>query len=503
MLAQIGRLGGRVTRSAWSPSRGSAAQLLQLAMRPLLLAASLVITSIVVVALAATALGYDLFVITGGSMAPSVPAGSLVIAERVPPTSLAAGDVITFRRSSAPDSPVTHRVIRVTEGETGLEIWTKGDANNTADPEPLTDDNPISSVRVTLPFAGYLLSFMRTTLGQLILVVAPVVLVLGTKLVHRSTHEGAPAIARAVPSPLPTTSPPPSSASGGTGATRPGLSLPSLRLPMRVPIRGIGAQISARASHLWSRVRTADASTTTETVVPRATRVRAVATEPDSATRDLVAAIGRGVEPVEALARELDGRMSAFEVAMARSLRPLTEYADQLESNLERLVRRLNADGTVLDGPLARQIDAERTRLVEVRRAIEKAKGPLRETLHRETLALDAMLSPFDRELESVEALVRQQRRHLVKVLAGLESDQFSAALSLMRRRSGELRVLAELGETNPEEVRRTLTARDAASNEPGDLDVVESQYLELALSVLTAGAEDSGDPTASRTSAA
>ena len=56
------------------------------------------------------ALGYDRYVITGGSMEPTIPLGSLAYAEVVPTGELRVGDVITYVPPGKP-RPVTHRII--------------------------------------------------------------------------------------------------------------------------------------------------------------------------------------------------------------------------------------------------------------------------------------------------------------------------------------------------------------------------------------------------------
>ncbi len=53
--------------------------------------------------------------------------------ERVDPTDLAVGDVVSMK--IGPEHAVfTHRIIRIVERDDGLWIETKGDANTTADP---------------------------------------------------------------------------------------------------------------------------------------------------------------------------------------------------------------------------------------------------------------------------------------------------------------------------------------------------------------------------------
>lgn len=99
---------------------------------------------LLVVALAVAALflvpkvlGYDLYVITTGSMAGTADPGSLVISQRVPAAALAVGDVITFTPppGSGVDHLVTHRIAEIGTDPAGDASYrTKGDANAGTDP---------------------------------------------------------------------------------------------------------------------------------------------------------------------------------------------------------------------------------------------------------------------------------------------------------------------------------------------------------------------------------
>ena len=122
-----------------------------------------------------TLLGYDSFVVTGSSMAPTVRKGSVVIARRVDPHTIAAGDIITFRRTQDPSVAVTHRVIDVREVD-GVSVFeTKGDANETADPEAVQATELISKMQYSVPYVGYVLMFGRSTMGKAVLIVVPLV----------------------------------------------------------------------------------------------------------------------------------------------------------------------------------------------------------------------------------------------------------------------------------------------------------------------------------------
>lgn len=470
-----------ISRFAWPR------ELATRAVRTAVLLGSLVITTVVSVALLATVLGYDLFVIDGGSMAPSVPAGALLISDRVSPASLEVGDVITFRRSSAPESPVTHRVIRIESGAAGPELWTKGDANQTADPQPLTGSDPVSVMRVSLPMAGYLLGFLRTLPGQLALIVAPLAFLL-LRLIRQPyeasrSHEsgGAPEATR------------PTEVSPRRTLTVP--ALPPVLVPGRLRIAAAGAfgrlgslggvrSVSVpRPSLRLARRATAPVSPT-----PRSARMLAAAVEPARLSADLAETLRVALDPVQGLAESLQQRTRAFEAELTRSLQPMTEYADQLEQNLGRLVLRLGEAALAPGTPVARQVSAERERLESVRAAIEEAKEPLRAMLRREASAVDAVLAPFEPDIESFEVLLRQQRRHLVRVVSGLQSEPFHDALDALRRRSDSLRTLAALGETDPTEV-GTVLEMDAL----GETEQAMSPYLVAAIAALTADA-DPGD---------
>ena len=69
-------------------------------------------------------MGYQVYNIMTGSMEPTIPVGSIIYVEQVPPEDLKAGDVIVFEQDY---SVVAHRVVqnRIVEGE----FVTKGDAN--------------------------------------------------------------------------------------------------------------------------------------------------------------------------------------------------------------------------------------------------------------------------------------------------------------------------------------------------------------------------------------
>ena len=98
-------------------------------------------------------LGLGTFIVTGGSMEPSIHKGSLVLVQPVSPSEISVGDVITFQQY---DQTTTHRVISIGHSAGGTTFKTKGDANVVADPEDKTFSAQVGIVRLAVPVAGTL-----------------------------------------------------------------------------------------------------------------------------------------------------------------------------------------------------------------------------------------------------------------------------------------------------------------------------------------------------------
>jgi signal peptidase len=115
-------------------------------------AAVIALLGLAALTLVATLLGYERYVVTGGSMGDSIPRGSIAYERRVPVAQLRAGDVITYTPPGR-SGRVTHRIVSVGRG--GL-VRTKGDANRSPDPWTfrLTGADQ-AVVRFHVPLAGY------------------------------------------------------------------------------------------------------------------------------------------------------------------------------------------------------------------------------------------------------------------------------------------------------------------------------------------------------------
>ncbi|QIX28904.1 signal peptidase I [Nocardioides sp. JQ2195] len=104
-------------------------------------------------------LGYQRYVITGGSMSGTFERGSVVFSKVVPAEDLRVGDVITYLPppSSGVDTLVTHRIIRIGHDELGRRVLrTRGDANPDPDPWRFTlTDIDQAVVAFSVPHVGH------------------------------------------------------------------------------------------------------------------------------------------------------------------------------------------------------------------------------------------------------------------------------------------------------------------------------------------------------------
>ncbi|PFG38279.1 signal peptidase, endoplasmic reticulum-type [Georgenia soli] len=126
-------------------------------------------------------LGYQRYVITGGSMSGTFEKGSIAFERTVPVAALEVGDVITYMppADSGVDNLVTHRISEITTGENGTPLLrTKGDANADVDPWAfqLVDDlQPV--VSFTVPYLGYVFMALADPTVRVLVIGVPAGLV--------------------------------------------------------------------------------------------------------------------------------------------------------------------------------------------------------------------------------------------------------------------------------------------------------------------------------------
>lgn len=105
------------------------------------------------------ALGFQVYSIETGSMAPTLPQGSLIYVKRyLDFESYNVDDIVTFSDLSN-DTFFTHRIVEIDEDE--RSFVTKGDANEDTDPSPTDFTFAVGKVEFSIPVLGYVASFLR------------------------------------------------------------------------------------------------------------------------------------------------------------------------------------------------------------------------------------------------------------------------------------------------------------------------------------------------------
>lgn len=121
-------------------------------------------------------------VVVSGSMEPNINKGDLLFVQGVKPEKLEVGDVIVYDAHGlwvgAPEDPIVHRIIRITEEDGKLYFITKGDANNQKDKEPVPENRVLGKVVGRIPYVGWI-KIVLTEYGLLF----PVIIILSVPLV--------------------------------------------------------------------------------------------------------------------------------------------------------------------------------------------------------------------------------------------------------------------------------------------------------------------------------
>lgn len=126
---------------------------------------------------------YRLYSVMTGSMQPTIKTGSLILVQKQPVYKV--NDIITFISAN---KTVTHRIKKITIKTTNNNVegyfFTKGDNNNSMDPNPITKPLIIGKVRYFVPYLGYIISFVKTLPGLVILIVIPATIIIYSEIVN-------------------------------------------------------------------------------------------------------------------------------------------------------------------------------------------------------------------------------------------------------------------------------------------------------------------------------
>ena len=120
-------------------------------------------------------LGHEILTVLSGSMEPGIKTGSIISVTPITNTNgLKKGDIITFKAVDAPNILITHRIIDIQKAGDTLQYITKGDNNDGRDSLPVPAAHVVAHYdHLTVPFIGYLLTFVKSTLGAILMLLVP------------------------------------------------------------------------------------------------------------------------------------------------------------------------------------------------------------------------------------------------------------------------------------------------------------------------------------------
>ena len=107
--------------------------------------------------------GITPYIVLSGSMEPAIPIGGVVFVNSRQ-NAYTVGDVITFQIGK---TQVTHRIVRMEEEK----LYTRGDANELEDPEPIGSTQILGKVCFALPWIGYAAAALQSPKGMLCLLI--------------------------------------------------------------------------------------------------------------------------------------------------------------------------------------------------------------------------------------------------------------------------------------------------------------------------------------------
>jgi signal peptidase len=121
-------------------------------------------------------------VVMSGSMVPRLPVGGLVFVRPASARDVRVGDIIAFdepQTGHGAATITTHRVVAIQQGPGEPSFRTKGDANNSVDPQLVPAASVIGIAGASVPFLGYLSVFVRSRTGFAVLVIVPAAFLVG------------------------------------------------------------------------------------------------------------------------------------------------------------------------------------------------------------------------------------------------------------------------------------------------------------------------------------
>ena len=118
-------------------------------------------------------LGYKVLQVMSGSMEDVFSVGDVILIKETKQEEIKKGDIVTFKKENI----ITHRIVEINKNNDAMYYTTKGDNNNVNDAEKVKYEEIEGKYITKFVFIGYLLNFLNTTEGFIILVSLPIIVI--------------------------------------------------------------------------------------------------------------------------------------------------------------------------------------------------------------------------------------------------------------------------------------------------------------------------------------
>ncbi len=180
------------------------------------------------------------------------------------------------------------------------------------------------------------------------------------------------------------------------------------------------------------------------------------------------------LELLEEMSRELEAETAPLLELLARQgrtveqvllnlderLDPIREYNQTEEANLEALQERIDGEGMdFIARSFSDYVTQQRQRIAETRRRIDGQREPFEQLALDQRDSVELALARFDEDIEALESNLQEQQNVLLRLLGGMQSDDFNEATDFLAARQQALSDAASRGVTDPAEIAARMQA--------------------------------------------
>ena len=119
---------------------------------------------------------FKILAVTSGSMEPAIRVGSIVVSQ--PVGNYKVGDIVSFNSGATKKENTTHRITEIKDSGGTTSYITKGDANENNDTKDVSADKVLGKEIFTIPLLGYLLVYVKTLPGLVLLIIIPATIII-------------------------------------------------------------------------------------------------------------------------------------------------------------------------------------------------------------------------------------------------------------------------------------------------------------------------------------